>query len=240
MQIVQVATLPSSNAENTSTTPLANSNLHLGFTWNSENLSEDQPAPVHVETGGDHDEFKARGQVTLDPGAVSALVVLRPAFEGAIENERMRLHMARLDIMEPGMIKRQCLEHERERLKLLEKKVTEKSRTHDKAAAELQRTRDQLKAAQVHLGAQTTKEGLVIAKASLKMFEPLVDSWVENVAFAYSQLQSWELKLERQRERVVKTKNELTAIDINSKEKARMLEDSLASLQALSNVLGSL
>ena len=72
------------------------------------------------------------------------------------------------------------------------------------------------------------------------MCEQLLDAWVENVAIARNQCESWELKLQNQVERVDKTKAELTTVEELMMEKNVVVDSSLTQLQALDSALATL
>lgn len=220
--------------------PVTNPVPNQGPEVKSEFPDDDAPAAAHCDNGQRRSNGVLQGGVTFDQSALSALLVLRPSFKASVDHERTRLHMACLEINKPVRELRQCLDDQREQLRSLERKVTDKSRSHEKAAFELRRARDQLKTAKVNLVAQGTKDDTRTGRSSLRMCEQLVDLWTENVAFAYTQLTSWELELKMQKERVSKTKTDLTAARVLFKEKTVKLERSLAHLHALSTVLGSL
>ncbi|KAG0605737.1 hypothetical protein M758_9G084200 [Ceratodon purpureus] len=202
--------------------------------------ADNVPAAAHLQNGQSQSEGNNGGPVTFDQSAVSALLLLRPSFKASVDNERTRLHMASLGIGKPVTHLRKCFHEHRGRLRLLERKVSEKSRSHDKAVSELRRARDQLKAAKVNLNAQGKKDDMATANSSLKMYEELVDIWTENVSLAYTKLETSELKLKMQKEGLAKTQDDLTAAQVLFKEKTRKIEKSLAHLHALSTALGRL
>ena len=162
--------------------------------------------------------------ITLDEAALSPMAILRPSFLVAVNNERMRLQRVRDDLGNAAARTRHCLTEHQERLNLLQKKVVDKSRSHDKAAGQFLRAREVCKA----------------QKPPTRMSEQLVASWLEKVAVSYAQLQSWELKMKRQKEVVDHTAEELTAAEDSMKEKIEMLETTLRKLHSLATLLDGL
>ena len=178
--------------------------------------------------------------ITLDVAAISAMARLRPSFVSKIEKERKRLQVVRDGLREPVEQIRLRLIEQRETLPLLEKEVVEKSRNHDKIAGQFRRAREVLKSTKVDRGATATKETRSLPNPPNRMCEQLVDSWLENVAVAYSQLETSEGNLKTQKNRVAETSEELTAAEDILKEKLEMLDMMLKQLDSLAAVLHGL
>ena len=176
-----------------------------GFTIKSEAPLVGLPAPVNGGNGTAQAETSQRGSRTLDVGGVNALVHLRTIVSESVNAERMRLQAARHDAEKTVSNVRRRLAEEWERLKFIERKVREKSDSHDRAAAEFQRARDVLEAAKFDEGMPATKEQKISMKSFTKICENLVASWLENAGHAHSRLQAWEFKHKRQSERVEKS-----------------------------------
>ncbi|KAG0596252.1 hypothetical protein M758_UG237200 [Ceratodon purpureus] len=181
-----------------------------------------------------------RGSLTLDSAAVNALVTLRPNVTSSVELELARLNMARHDCGKPVSDLRRRLGEERERLRFFERKVFEKSGSYDKALLEFQRARDVLDAAKLDEGAQSTRELKAARRSFTRRCEVLVESWYENVAVTYTQLDPWEFKMKRQSDRVAKAISDLTAAKEILKEELQFLDTSLSELTALANALANL
>ena len=192
-----------------------------------------------VGTGHVQGNTGASGIFTLGAPAVAALVVLLPHVLGALNFERTRLHAARSELTRPVSELRHCLSEQRESLRLVEQKVAEKTRDHERAVAQFLRARQVLNAARVEAGAPTAHDQKSALKTSIKICEQLVGSCAENVAVAHTQLESWELEMKTRREQVSKSHAELTAAEQLYREKSRILDASLSQLQALDLALAS-
>lgn len=178
--------------------------------------------------------------ISLDVSALSPMALLRPSFLVAVNNERVRLQRVREDLGESVGRTRHCLTEQRERLNVLQRKVVEKSRSHDRAADQFRRAREYLKATKLDDGASTTKEPPSVKKPPNRMCEHLVASRLDNVAVSYSQLQFWELKMQRQKDVVARTSEELTAAEQSLQEKLEVLDTALGKLHSVANLLGGL
>ncbi|KAG0598406.1 hypothetical protein M758_12G070400 [Ceratodon purpureus] len=135
---------------------------------------------------------------------------------------------------------RSCLTEQRQRLSILDRKVLEKKRSHDRAAAQFRRAREVMNASKVDVVDPISKGGGSGQRGGVKMCEQLVNSMMDTVREASTELESWESKLERQKERVANTTGELAAAEEMMREKLEVVDTSLAELQALRGFLASL
>ena len=231
--------LPNTPAEDSPTNvpPVQEAVPNLEPAVKTESPVDNVPSSPHLRNGQRETDGDLRGAVTFDHSAVSAMLVLRPSFKASVDYECTRLHMASRGFNKPVSELRKCVDEQRQRLKLLEIKVSERSRSHEKAASALRRARDQLKAAKVNQNIEGRKDDMATGNSNLKMCEQLVELRTENVVFAYTQLESWEFKLNRQKEQLSKTQDDLTAAQVLFKEKTKEVEKSLAHLHALSTAL---
>ena len=141
------------------------------FTWDGaqfvkSEVPKEDPAPGLRFEGRDHNKnSNDRGSVIMEGAAVSALVMLRPNVTSALQNERDRLRKVRIELQEPVEIIRRSLNEHTQRLKLVEQKVAEKARVHERALGHFRRARDAFNSAKLE-SATPAKEGHA-AKSSL-------------------------------------------------------------------------
>ena len=206
----------------------------------SEFLASGLPAPTSVVGGAWHQLSNGRGSRTVEASVISAVIMLRSAMSAAVEHERGRLVMAGNEVAKPSSIIRRRLAEERDRLRCIDQKLIEKSGTHDRAAKQYQRARDMINAAQFEITAATPLNQKRARNSFSNNFEDLVEGWIQDVAVAYAQLESWELKKIKQNERVATLTAELKAADELQKSKQAILDKSLKNLQALEAWLATL
>ncbi|KAG0595200.1 hypothetical protein M758_UG148500 [Ceratodon purpureus] len=197
-------------------------------------LPESGPTATTEWRRGAREQFDSgRGSRVPGSSAISAIVMLRATISNAVENERTRLVMARYEVGKPpGLICRRLAE-ERDPLKIIDRKVAEKSGSHDRAAMQYQRARDMLNDAKFGINLAATKEQKNANQSVAKTCDELVEAWVQNVGVAYARLESWELKQNQQKERVASVLAELNAAENLQKQKQAILDNSLRHLQAL-------
>ena len=195
---------------------------------------------VPCSEGQNVSDPKVRAPVTLDVAEISALALLRTAITCSVENERVRLLMVQMDLGRSVGKLRKSLTEQRLRLTVLERKALEKSRSHDRAKAQFRRAREIMNANKLDIGASVRKHGGSVGNSGMRMSEQLVNSWMDNVAAAAKKVDSWELKLELQKELVAKTTEELAAAEDVLQEKVEVLDESLTHLHALAGFLASL
>ena len=209
-------------------------------TIKSESTEKNKAPGVPCPAGQNVDDQHVPHSGTLDAAQMSALALLRPTFNNTIENERERLTMVKCDLLKSVDRLRKCLTEQRQRLSVLERKVTEKKRSHDRYTAQFRRAREVMNANKLDLLDPISKGAGAGQKGGARMCEQLVNSMMDSVREASTELQSWESKLERQKERVSTTSGELAAAEEMMTEKVEVLETSLAQLQALGGFLASL
>ena len=191
--------------------------------------------------GASRAEHPMNGRGGTPPGdVVSALIFLRANVTVSLEAERTRLYMSSCEIGKTVKSIRGRLFAERDRLKFIERKVGEKSDSHNRAAKEFVRAREVLEAAKFDEEPPATHAEKKAIKTFIWVCEKLVQSWHNNCGAASSRLQAWEFKLQRQTERVTEVAEELAAAEAASKEKNRHIDMNLKHLKALHTYLATL
>ena len=183
---------------------------------------------------------RVRAPMTLGGPQISAMALLRTSFMSSVENERVRLLMVERDLGKSVGKLRKTLTEQRQRLTVMERKAVEKSRSHDRAQAQFRRAREIMNANKVDIGSAGPKRGASPGNSGVRMSELLVNSWMDNVAVAAKQVESWEVKINLQKERLENTMWELASAEDVLREKVEVLDESLTHLHALAGFLATL
>ena len=126
---------------------------------------------------------------------------------------------------------------EDDRLKLVKRKVNEKTEYHRRTFAECNRAFDVLNMARLDASSPTSPDVKYSLKSFLVMCEALVRSWSENVEISQASLSSWEFKSNRQTTVVItRVSNELHAAQAKAAEADKKINENLSQVQAMSDL----
>lgn len=169
----------------------------------------------------------------MDPSAMKALHLLKGQVKKVVDGELNRLRSSRHLAFEPVADLAQRLEEEKDKLKHVLRKATEKQGSYERAVAEYDKSRAVVVSAGDEGGPHLNQDLNVGQKSFQNICESLVNSWKEDVDLAKKRVVTWDFKSKRQHMMVSKAQKELTAAEAKYQAQGFEIDSEMENLRAL-------
>lgn len=178
--------------------------------------------------------------LSMTKSTFAGLALIRGAMEQAVITQRNNLCMSSHNEKRDVAQIKSRLAEEKERLKYINRKLAEKTASHDRACDELQRARVVCATARQDNGIQTDLEQIAARKSFLRICEALENSWEQHVGIAMHQLNGWEFKSRRGVAAIEKLTAELAQAQTEYDAACVKIDSELADLEAVLDLLKQL